>query len=374
MADFVSRASLVAPLLSLVLGACDKGSYQAQSADGAGGVGSSASGGSTSGGATAAPPGKLPVPPGPGDAPAPSGATANLRVLPWAGFASAVSYTFDDSQPSQIDHFAELAATGVRMTFYVNPSGKSYAGYVATWQEAIAQGHEIGNHTVNHCHADLADCSGALETLDLEIDECSSYIVSELGQPSVWTFAYPFGDTGYQASASKRFFLARGVNSGTIAPNGTTNPHNLPVIPAVGGEAASVFNGHIDTASEQGRWLIFLFHSVLPTAQNWYAGVELASITESIEHAKALENVWLDSVVEIGAYWLGQRSFEASTPTTEGETITWTWELPAHFPAGRVLRVAVDGGTLSQGGESLAWDGHGYYEVALDAGALTWTP
>jgi peptidoglycan/xylan/chitin deacetylase (PgdA/CDA1 family) len=295
-------------------------------------------------------------------------------VLPWAGFSSAVSYTFDDSQPSQIEHFPALAATGVRMTFYVNSSGKSQAGYVATWQEAIALGHEIGNHTVNHCHADLADCSGALETLDREIDDCSSYIVNELGQPSVWTFAYPFGDTGYQSSASSRFLLSRGVASGTVAPSGSTSPHELPVIPAAGGESAAVFNRHIDTANEQGRWLIFLFHSILPTAQNWYAGVEIASITDSIEHAKQLERVWIDSVVEIGTYWLGQRALEAATPTTANGTTTWTWELPALFPPGRVLRVAVDGGTLSQDGESLAWDGHGYYEVALDAGALTWTP
>jgi hypothetical protein len=36
--------------------------------------------------------------------------------------------------------------------------------------------------------------------------------------------------------------------------------------------------------------------------------------------------------------------------------------------------VTVDGGTLSQGGMPLAWDSHGYYPVALDAGMLTWTP
>ena len=42
---------------------------------------------------------------------------------------------------------------------------------------------------------------------------------------------------------------------------------------------------------------------------------------------------------------------------------------PGHF-----LRVTVDGGTLSQNGQALVWDGHGYYEVALDAGTLTWAP
>ena len=34
----------------------------------------------------------------------------------------------------------------------------------------------------------------------------------------------------------------------------------------------------------------------------------------------------------------------------------------------------VDGGTLSQNGKALAWNGHGYYEIALDAGSLTLSP
>lgn len=36
--------------------------------------------------------------------------------------------------------------------------------------------------------------------------------------------------------------------------------------------------------------------------------------------------------------------------------------------------VRVDGGTLAQGGTPLAWDEHGYYDVALDANSLTRTP
>jgi hypothetical protein len=34
----------------------------------------------------------------------------------------------------------------------------------------------------------------------------------------------------------------------------------------------------------------------------------------------------------------------------------------------------VDGGTSSQNGAALEWDEHGYYEIALDAGSLSWAP
>jgi hypothetical protein len=320
----------------------------------------------------------LPAPPGPGDLPAPNGTSANLRVLSWAGFGAAISYTFDDTQPSQIDHWSELKAAGIRMTFYANPPGNWYSGYDATWKEAIAQGSEMGNHTISHCRADLTGCNNSkppqYSTVDDEIDQCSLYLTTKLGQSGVWTFAHPFGDNGYKPYMPDRFILARGVGSGVITASGSTDPFNLPVIAAGGGEAASVFNGRIDTARAQSGWIIFLFHSILPTSNNWYAGVDIASVTGSMAYAKAFGDVWLDSVVNIGAYWLGQRAFLAKTPVATADSTTWTWSLPACFPPGRTLRVTVDGGKLSQGGPPLAWNGHGYYEVALDAGTLTWTP
>jgi hypothetical protein len=36
--------------------------------------------------------------------PRPSGAAGGLKVLDWAGFSSAVTYTFDDSLPSQLSN------------------------------------------------------------------------------------------------------------------------------------------------------------------------------------------------------------------------------------------------------------------------------
>jgi len=345
-------------------------------ASGSGGVPRGTSIGCLSGSGTSAP--VLPVPAGPGDLPAPSGTTANLRVLSWAGFGSAVSYTFDDTQPSQIDHWPELKAEGIRMTFYANPPASPSASYDATWKDAIAQGSEMGNHTISHCRADLTSCGNnqppQYGTMDDEIDRCSVYLTNKLGQSGVWTFAHPYGDTGYERYAPDRFILARGVGSGMITAAGTTDPFNLPVIAAAGGEPASVFNGRIETARAQSGWIVFLFHSILPTSSNWYAGVDIASITGSMAYAKAQGDVWLDSVVNIGAYWLGQRALMAKAPVATADSATWTWSLPACFPPGRVLRVTVEGGQLSQGGQPLTWNGHGYYEVALDAGSLTWTP
>jgi len=332
-------------------------------------------GGTGGGGGSSSPPGPgLPVPPGPDNVPKPAGTAGNLKVLDWAGFKSAVTYTFDDAQPSQVEHYAELQATGVRHTFYVT-SGNG--GFDTAFTQAVKDGHEMGNHTVRHCHADLTGCSNtssAPVSIDAELDDCNNYIATHLGQSVVWTAASPFGDTGWDAPDMTRFFLNRGVGSGTIGPNDNSDPFNLPCHAAVEGEAVASFNAVIDDVEARARWAIFLVHTIAPTSQNWYAPIDVSVITDSVAHAKSLGDAWIDSMVNVGAYWRGQKLVSAATPTAAGGGQTWTWKRPTGFPPGRVLRVTVDGGTLSQNGTALTWDPHGYYEISLDAESLTLSP
>jgi peptidoglycan/xylan/chitin deacetylase (PgdA/CDA1 family) len=341
-----------------------------------GGGGAGGSGGSGSGGRTVPPgPPGLPVPPGPGDVARPSGTPGNLKVLNWAGFKSAATYTFDDAQPSQIEHYAALQATGVRHTFYITTGSGSGSAFDAAFTKAVQDGHEMGNHTVHHCRSDLSGCSnGSATSVDAELDGCNDYITGHFGQAGVWTAASPFGDTGWRVPGMTRFFLNRGVGNGTIAPNDNNDPFNLPCHPAVDGETVAMFNAQIDAAEAAGRWVIFLVHTLSPTAAVWYAPIDISVITDSVAHAKSLGDVWIDSMVNVGAYWRAQRILSSVAPTTAGDVQTWTWTLPDHFPAGRILRVTVDGGTPSQGGAPLTWDPHGYYEIALDAGSLTLGP
>src|SRR5262245_7659523 len=305
-------------------------------AGGAGGAG---------GGGTPGPSG-LPVPPGPGNLPRPSGTPGNLRVLAWAGFKAAVSYTFDDAQPSQIEHYAELQATGVRMTFYITSgSSTSSANFDSTFMQAVRDGHEMGNHTVRHCRADLTGCSNTSSppaSVDAELDDCNSYITGHFGQSAVWTAASPFGDTGWDAPDMTRFFINRGVAGGTIAANDNTDPFNLPCHGAVEGETAAMFNTQIDGAQAGGRWLLFLIHTISPTSAIWYAPIDVSVITDSIAHTKSLGDVWIDSVVNVGAYWRAAKVLSSVTATTAGADQTWTWTLPTNFPPGKVLRITVD--------------------------------
>jgi peptidoglycan/xylan/chitin deacetylase (PgdA/CDA1 family) len=319
----------------------------------------------------------LPSPPGSG-VPRPSGSPGNLTVLDWAGFKGAVSWTFDDAQPSHIAHYAELNAVGVPMTFYLTTNNHAEPGFLATWQRAVNDGHELGNHSVHHCHAGLTGCTSGrplpTSTLDAELDEATRYIVEHTTQKTVWTAASPFGDAGYDRAAAARFFVNRGVPSGAISPHDDTDPYNLPVHPVVAGETAAQFNQVTDEARAGGEWVIFLVHTLTPTGALWYAPVAIADVTTGMKHAQSLPDVWTGTLVDVAAYWRGQKLLSEARSTNAGSSTIWTWTLPPHFPSGKVLRVRVDGGTLSQNGRPLPWNPHGYYELALDAGSLTLSP
>lgn len=310
----------------------------------------------------------LPVPPAGGAVPKPSGPAGGLKVLNWAGFKAAVTYTFDDSIPSQIANYPQLQATGVRMTFFLNGAKD---GNSPVWAQAARDGHELGNHTEDHCHSDAKGCAMGpyAGSLEAEYDECTVHIFKIYGVNHVWTTAAPFGDMGFDSVAATRFFLNRGVRGGQVAPNGNSDPSNLPTYVAHAGDTASNVNTYIDSARSSGNWQILLFHSL--GGDGGYAPVDPTEAIASINHAKSFGDLWIDSMVNIGAYWAGQKAVTNATTRQSGHKTVLTWTLPAHFPTRRVVRVTVTGGKLSQGGRLLPWNPAGYYEVSLDAGSLT---
>jgi peptidoglycan/xylan/chitin deacetylase (PgdA/CDA1 family) len=300
----------------------------------------------------------------------------SFKVLDWRGSRAAVSWTFDDAQPSHIAHYAELQATGVPMTFYVTTANDTEPGFEATWRRAVQDGHEIGNHSVHHCHANLAGCTSGrpLGSIDAELDESNRYITTHTPQKEVWTAASPFGDIGYHKADETRFFINRGVPGGMIAPNGPADRFNLPVHIVVTGETAASFERAIEAARAEGKWVIFLVHTLTPTGAIWYAPVPVTEVTAGMRAGRARGDVWNGTVADVGAYWLGQKLVTAAKPVAGAGGTTWSWTLPPHFPPGRTLLIAVSGGKPQQNGRPLTPQGTGVYELSLDAGTLTIAP
>jgi peptidoglycan/xylan/chitin deacetylase (PgdA/CDA1 family) len=289
-----------------------------------------------------------------------------LKVLDWAGQKAAVTYTYDDGLASQVSNYPQLQATRVRMTFFLNLN----EGNAGTWKQAVQDGHELGNHTAHHCRADGTSCAGTYAgSLEAEYDLCTYYIKATYGVNNVWTTAAPYGDTGWDNAAKTRFFLNRGVWGGQIAPNDSTDPYNLLIYGPPEGSTANTINTQTDSARAAGKWVIFLFHSL--GGDGGYSPVSASEVIASINHAKSAGDIWIDSMVNIGAYWAGQKAVTNATSARSGTDTIIRWTLPAHFPTGKYVRVTVTGGTLKQGGKELTWNDAGYYEIALDPGTLT---
>jgi peptidoglycan/xylan/chitin deacetylase (PgdA/CDA1 family) len=283
-----------------------------------------------------------------------------LQVLNWAGFKAAVSYTFDDTNSSQIAHYKELAALGVHFTFYLI-TGKTEIND-PVWTQAVADGHELGNHTKSHSSAGTGEDIDAATTL-----------IEDKFKTKVWTMAAPNGAAVYTDLSKTRFLINRGVANGLVAPNDNSDPFTLfCYIPPTGASKAAM-DTQVTDARTAGKWRIVLVHGFSGGSDGAYQPVAFDQFSASVAASKALGDVWIDSVVNVGAYWLGQKAFTKAAPAASGAG-TYAWTLPAHFPPGEYLRVNVTGGTLTQKGASVPWNTHGYYEVALDAGSLTLAP
>jgi len=146
-----------------------------------------------------------------------SGASAFAQTpapFAWpAGARAALSLSFDDARPSQVDVGTELLDRhGVKVTFFAVPG--SVEQRLGGWKKAVAAGHEIGNHSLDH------PCTGnfpwarkkALEEYTLQdmrrqMVEANARLRELLGVTPD-TFAYPCGQT----------FVGRGLDTRSYVP------------------------------------------------------------------------------------------------------------------------------------------------------------
>lgn len=72
--------------------------------------------------------------------------------FPWPGGAkAAVSLSYDDALPSQLDNaLPALNAHGLKATFYLTLANETVAKRLPEWRRAAALGHELGNHSLFH--------------------------------------------------------------------------------------------------------------------------------------------------------------------------------------------------------------------------------
>ena len=278
----------------------------------------------------------------------PAGAAGGLKVLDWAGFKGAASFTFDDNRPSQLPNYNAMKATGAHFTWFLIASSADKNGYKAT----IADGQEIANHTQTHpqnmyTQAEVTNAQTTLKT-NFGVD------VHSMAAPNCKDEWKPF-------AAPAKLFQNRGpCGGGTVSPRGTTDPFSLPAYMPPTNASSTDMTGQL----AMGKWVIYVIHGFdLNDASTWQP-VAIANVTAAMSKSVS-DGYWTEGMTNVGAYWQGQKLIPATATTSA------TWTLPANFPPNMCVRITTTGGTVTQKGTAIAWDPHGYYQISLDAGEVT---
>jgi peptidoglycan/xylan/chitin deacetylase (PgdA/CDA1 family) len=225
----------------------------------------------------------------------------------------AVSMTFDDARTSQVDRGLDLFATyGAKATFFVE--SRNIEQRLAGWKRAVAEGHEIANHSTTHpCTGNYAfSRRNALEDYSLEmmardIDGASVEIERLLGVKPV-TFAYPCGlkfvgrgldVRSYVPLVAERFLVGRGymdeaANDPAFCdlPNALGTPFDDTTFARM--------KELVENAAKDGRWVIFVGHEISDAA---FQTTDTGALEQLIQYAQDPANgVWLDTVANIGKY------------------------------------------------------------------------
>jgi peptidoglycan/xylan/chitin deacetylase (PgdA/CDA1 family) len=197
---------------------------------------------------------------------------------PWPrGKRAGLSLTFDDARPSQIDHATPiLDRYGIKATFYALPSMLRHRR--RGWKEAVATGHELGNHTVLHpcsCNFPFSQENAledyTLERLEHELIQANASLEAFAGRRPT-SFAYPCGQRfvgrgkatrSYVPLVAEHFLVGRG-----FLDEGPNDPLRCDMAQVNGvaadGRDFEQLEEAIDSALEEGRWRVLVAHDGHP--------------------------------------------------------------------------------------------------------------
>ena len=241
------------------------------------------------------------------------------KRFPWPqGKQMALSLSFDDARASQPNRGIPLLDEyGVKATFYLVPG--TAKNQLEGWKKAVKNGHEMGNHTLNH------PCSGnftwsrskaieeySLEKMGKELREATQEIEQLLGvRPDV--FAYPCGQT----------YVGRGVNTKSYVPlvaeqfltgrtwqdEAANSPEYCDFAQLTGvemdGKDFEQILPLIEQARQEGKWLVLAGHEM---NEEGAQTTRLSMLRKLIEYVQKPDSgIWIAPVGEVAKHVQAKR-------------------------------------------------------------------
>ena len=246
------------------------------------------------------------------------------------GKRAAISLSFDDARASQVSRgIPILDEYGVKATFFVlvEPMEKQLDG----WKKAVANGHEIGNHSLVHA------CSGnfpfsrdkALEDYTLgqmrrELRQANDTIEDLLGVRPV-SFAYPCGQKyvgrgrdfkSYVPLVAELFLTGRGWMDEWANDPTFCDMANLMGV-ELDGKSFEQVKSIMDRTLADGGWLIFAGHEIGDGGRQTTLESTLRQLCQYAQDPA--NGIWLDSLGTIARYINEQRSAARAAETDAGK-------------------------------------------------------
>jgi hypothetical protein len=225
----------------------------------------------------------------------------------------AVSLTFDDARLSQPDAGLDvLRSGGAKATFYLSPARAKQR--MDGWKRAIAEGHEIGNHSRSHpCSGNYGFSSAnALEdyTLDRmagELDGCTEDLRQMFGVKTV-SFAYPCGQKFVGRGAALRSYVPLVATRFLSGRGYLDESPNHPAVCDLASLMGTGFDGLsfdsimniVEGARKDGRWIMFVGHEIGNPAHQTTDAAALERLCRYVTNPG--NHVWIDTVAKIAQY------------------------------------------------------------------------
>jgi peptidoglycan/xylan/chitin deacetylase (PgdA/CDA1 family) len=239
-----------------------------------------------------------------------------------SGIRGALSLTFDDSRPSQVEQGVPLFDRfGVHATFYVMP--EAVRQRQTAWRRAVATGHEAAAHTLSHpCSCNFGFSASrprslegmTLDAMEAEITESNRQIEELVGVRPV-SFAYPCGQKfvgcgeqlrSYVPLIARHYLTGRGWRDEYFNAPDRCDLAQLAGVEFDGLDFAQV-RPQIDQAGETGNWLVLAGHDI--GAESRSQTTSLATLESICAYCREPANgIWIDTVGAIGAYVRQTRS------------------------------------------------------------------
>ncbi len=245
----------------------------------------------------------------------------SAQQITWpAGKKAALSLSFDDARLSNVDVGTPLFNKhGVKATFYVVPA--SMKPRLAAWQQAVKDGHEMGNHTLVH------PCSGnfewsrdkALENYNLaamrrELSTANEEIKTMLGVEPV-SFAYSCGQTfvgkgeatrSYVPLVAELFQSGRGWLDEASNDPVFADMAQLQGIEMDGKDFEKDIKPILEGAIKAGNWVVLAGHEI---GEGGFQTTKVSMLEELIAYVQAENSeIWLAPVGTVAAHVEEQRA------------------------------------------------------------------